>query len=98
IIVAVVVLAIGGFGGYLVFSPKKSTAQVTPKPTPGVVVVLDAITINLADGHYLKLKMSLQATSDAGETLDGSKALDLAITQYSNVPEASLMSNVQREK
>lgn len=98
IIVAVVVLAGGGYGGYLAFSPKKSTAKVTPKPTPGVVVVLDAITINLADGHYLKLKMSLQTTSDAGTTLDGSQAQDLAISQYSNVPEASLMSNTQREK
>jgi flagellar FliL protein len=102
IIVAVVVLLGGGYGGYLAFSPKSSSATAkaaaTPSLTPGVVVVLDAITINLADGHYLKLKMSLQATADAGTAVDGSKALDLAIAQYSNVPEASLMSNAQREK
>jgi flagellar FliL protein len=100
IIVAVVVLAGGGYGGYLAFAPKKSsaTATATPSLTPGVVVVLDAITINLADGHYLKLKMSLQATADAGTELDGSQALDLAISQYSNVSEATLMSNAQREK
>jgi flagellar FliL protein len=102
IIVAIVVLAGGGYGGYLAFGPKKSsatgTAAATPSLTPGVVVVLEAITINLADGHYLKLKMSLQATADAGTELDGSRALDLAIAQYSNVSEATLMSNAQREK
>jgi flagellar FliL protein len=61
--------------------------------------VLDAITINLADGHYLKLKMSLQLTADAGsEEIDGSHALDLAINEYSNRPMAELFSNEERNR
>ncbi|GLL08619.1 hypothetical protein [Dactylosporangium matsuzakiense] len=54
--IALVALLGGGFAGYKIFSPKKVEAE--PAPTPGVVSVLDAITINLADGHYLKLKMT----------------------------------------
>jgi flagellar protein FliL len=63
------------------------------------VVVLEAQTINLADGHYLKLKMSLQMTADAGsEALDGSRALDLAIDQFSGLPMAELFSTGYREQ
>jgi flagellar FliL protein len=101
IIAAVVALGGGGFAGYMIFKPAsgKAKATVTPKPSPGIVVVLDAITINLADGHYLKLKMSLQMTLDAGEeTVDGSHALDLAINEYSNRPMAELFSNEERNK
>jgi len=60
--------------------------------------VLDAITINLADGHYLKLKLTLQATADVAEAPDGSKALDAAISLYSNRPMAELLTNEARDK
>ncbi|WP_433050973.1 flagellar basal body-associated FliL family protein [Dactylosporangium sp. CS-033363] len=95
IIAIAVVLLGGGAGGYLMFKPK--TAAAEPAPTPGVVSVLDAITINLADGHYLKLKMTLQATTDAAEAPDGSKALDIAIEQFSNVSEDTLLTTEGRE-
>ncbi|WP_330186432.1 flagellar basal body-associated FliL family protein [Dactylosporangium sp. AC04546] len=99
-IIAVVLAALigGGAGGYLMFKPNSAAAENEPEPTPGAVVVLDAITINLADGHYLKLKLSLQATTDAAEEPDGSKALDIAIDLYSNRDMAELMSNGEREK
>lgn len=98
IIVAIALVALlgGGFAGYKIFSPKKVEAE--PEPTPGVVAVLDAITINLADGHYLKLKMTLQATTDAAEAPDGSKALDIAIELFSNQDEATLLTADGREK
>jgi flagellar FliL protein len=98
IIALAAVLLLGAVGGgYLLLKPKKAEAK--PAPTPGVVVVLDAQTINLADGHYLKLKMSLQMTADAGaEAVNGSRALDLAIDQYSGLPMAQLFSNGYREQ
>jgi flagellar protein FliL len=97
IIIAAVVLIGGGVGGFMMFGSKKSTAK--PAPKPGVVVPLDAITINLADGHYLKIAMSLQMTAAAGtEALDGSQAQDLAIDEYSNRPMAELLTNASREK
>ncbi|MFI5911193.1 flagellar basal body-associated protein FliL [Dactylosporangium sp. NPDC051541] len=97
IIVAIALVALlgGGFAGYKMFSPKKVEAE--PEPTPGVVSVLDAITINLADGHYLKLKMTLQATTDAAEAPDGSKALDIAIELFSNQSQDKLLTAEGRE-
>ncbi|WP_432978741.1 flagellar basal body-associated FliL family protein [Dactylosporangium sp. CA-233914] len=96
IAIALIALIGGGAGGYMIFAPKKATAE--PKPTPGVVSVLDAITINLADGHYLKLKMTLQATTEAAEPPDGSKALDIAIELFSNQSPDTLLSTDGREK
>ena len=98
IVLAAVLLLGGGLGGYLMFF-KSSNKQAKPAPVAGLVAPLDATTINLADGHYLKLKMSLQMTTDAGsETLDGSRAMDLAIDQYSGMPMAQLFSNGFREQ
>lgn len=96
IIAIAAVLLGGGAGGYLMFKPSSATAE--PAPEPGMVVPLDAITINLADGHFLKLKLSLQATADVAEAPDGSKALDIAIDLYSNREMAELMSNAERER
>ncbi|GAA3450632.1 flagellar basal body-associated FliL family protein [Dactylosporangium matsuzakiense] len=93
--IALVALLGGGFAGYKIFSPKKVEAE--PAPTPGVVSVLDAITINLADGHYLKLKMTLQATTEAAEAPDGSKALDIAIELFSNQSQDKLLTAEGRE-
>ncbi|UWZ35618.1 flagellar basal body-associated FliL family protein [Dactylosporangium roseum] len=94
--IALTALIGGGAGGYFMFRP--TTTKAEPEPEPGAVIVLDAVTINLADGHYLKLKLSLQATADAGEAPDGSKALDIAIALYSNRDMAELLSNDNREK
>jgi flagellar FliL protein len=96
IAIALVALAGGSIGGYMMFAPKKAKAE--PAPTPGVVSVLDAITINLADGHYLKLKMTLQATTEVAEAPDGSKALDIAIELFSNRDQAELLTAAGRDK
>jgi flagellar FliL protein len=98
IIIAALVLVLGGGGGgYLMVKP--TAAEAKPAPKPGVVVVLDPMTINLQDAHFLKLKFSLQMTADAGaEEIDGSRAMDLAIGQYSNRAMAELFSNGERNK
>lgn len=95
IVAAVVLLAGGGAGGYFMFF-KKSSAP--PAPKPGIVVPLESITINLADSHYLKLKISLQLTSKVAEKIDGSKALDIAIDLFSNRAVAELSSNNERNR
>jgi flagellar FliL protein len=95
VLAAVVLLGGGGAGAYVAFfsGPTKK-----PAPVPGKVVVMEAITLNLADGHFLKLKLSLQATADAATTPDGSQAADIAISQFSNLAVAELTSNEAREK
>lgn len=93
----VVLLGGGGAGGYFfVLAPGK--AEAAPPPEPGAVVALEAITINLADGHFLKLKIALQATAEAHEEPDGSKALDIAIDMFSNRAVEELASNAERQR
>jgi flagellar protein FliL len=95
IVLAVLLLGGGGAGSYFMFF-KKSTPEVVV-PEPGPVVALDAITINLEDGHFLKVSIALQATADAHEEPNGSKALDILISQFSNKSVAELSSNDARE-
>ncbi|OLF06906.1 flagellar basal body-associated FliL family protein [Actinophytocola xanthii] len=85
IIIVVAVLALGG-GAYFVLKPSGEE----PPPEPGEVLALDAITVNLTEGHFLKLKLALQATLEVTEDVDGSKALDLAVDQFSNLSVAEL--------
>ena len=96
IIAAVVLLGGGGAGAYFAFFSGGTEEKV--EPLPGKVVTMDAITINLADGHFLKLGLALQATLEAAETPDGAKALDLAISEFSNRHVAELSSGEAREK
>jgi flagellar FliL protein len=92
IIGAVLMLGGGAGGGYYLFAP----AGPTPPPEPGAVVPLESITVNLSNGHFLKIGVALQATADAAEAPDGSKAKDLMIAQFSNKPVAELSSEKAR--
>jgi flagellar FliL protein len=98
IVLAAVFLLGGGAGGYLMLTGGSGEKEAPPPPEPGVVLPLDAVTINLADGHYLKVKLALQATVDAGEELDGSKALDVAISHFSELKMAELSTAEGRDK
>jgi len=62
------------------------------------VLPLEAITVNLADGHFLKVRIALQLTADVAEEPDGSKALDILISQFSNKSIAELASSAAREE
>ncbi len=96
IVLAVVLLGGGGAGAYFMFF-KSSGEEEVKAPEPGPVVALEAITINLEDGHFLKVSIALQATADAHEEPEGSKALDILISQFSNKSVAALSSNDARE-
>jgi flagellar FliL protein len=97
IVAAVVVLLGGGAGAYFAFFSGGSKSTAKPEPTPSGVVVADAITVNLSDGHYLKIAIALQTTTDAAEGADVSKALDIVISEFSNLEVAELSTNKQRE-
>jgi flagellar FliL protein len=96
LVVFALVLALGA-GGY-VFLGKGGGDKAEAAPKPGAVVPLEAIHLNLAGGHYLKLGLALQATADAHEAPDGSKALDIAIDLLSNRPLAELNDATAREE
>jgi len=78
LLVVLVLLLVGGGAWFLLKPPSAHEA-----PEPGVVVKLDAIQVNLAAGHYLRIGIALQASKDAGAEVDGSKALDATIDLFS---------------
>jgi flagellar FliL protein len=93
LIVAVVVLAAVGGGAYFLLGSDGEE----PPPEPGEVLPLESITVNLTEGHYLKMRLALQATAEVTEDIDGSKALDLAVDEFSNKSVAEL-GNEGRQK
>jgi flagellar FliL protein len=97
IIVVVALVLVGGAGYWFVLKPKSGGDKVA-KPDPGVVVKLDSIQINLADDHYLKIGVALQASKSAGEEVDGSKALDQTIDLFSGQDMHQLARRAYREK
>lgn len=91
LILAVLVAVVGGAVWFLVLKPKPVEA-----PTPGEVVALEPIQINLAGGHYLRIGVALQLTEKATEA-DGSKALDATISVFSGLPMDELVQPKQRD-
>lgn len=77
LVIALVVLLLAG-GAWWFLHPKGPST-----PQPGQIMTLDSTQINLADGHYLKIGIALQLTTDAGTQVDGSKALDDTIDMFS---------------
>jgi flagellar FliL protein len=89
--IVLVLLVVGGFVGKgLLAGP--AVPEPDPKTVAGKIVTLAPITLNLADGRFLKLTLALQlseaASPPAGSVdeaasatpaLDGAKALDAAI-------------------
>lgn len=99
------VLLAGGTGGGVWFLTKDASAataaHVEEVLTPGDVVALDAISLNLQDG-YLRVGIALQSVaSDSGghgsSGPDGNKALDLLISQFSGLAKADLATPEARE-
>jgi flagellar FliL protein len=88
IMLAVVVLAAGAGAYFFLFA---GSGDAKAAPTPGAIVTLDPVAVNLAGGGYLKVGVSLQLTAAAGEEkLDGSKAIDLVISTFSQAQPADV--------
>ena len=95
LILVAVVLAAGG--AYWFILKPAPAADAKPKEEAGKVVTLDAIQINLASGHYLRLGLGLQLTKETKEEVDGSKALDSAISTFTGLEMSDLVQAEQRE-
>ena len=98
IVIAAVVLIGGGAGAF--FMMKGDSAEAAKEPEKGAVTAIDeSLTINLADGHYLKLQFALQQTADAGtEEVDTSEAINMAIDEYTGKTVAELSTDKGREE
>lgn len=119
-LVPAVVVAVGLLGGGFIMGGKGSdpaapaaAAPAEPaheKPEPGQVVVLDPITLNLADGRFLKVGLALQLPAEKagakkghGGEADGDKgfaapALDEAIAVLGDYTYEQLASPGGRSK
>lgn len=67
------------------------------EPVAGEVMTLEPLQVNLAAGHYLRVGLALQLTEEV-ESLDGSRALDAAISVLSGREVSELTTGPQREK
>ena len=101
IIALVAVLAIGA-GAYFFLFSGSGEAEAEPAAEAGsVVLAVDPVAINLAGGSYLKLGFTLQfsaaydeaAGGHEGGEPDGSKALDIAIAQFSGAALTDVQTN-----
>ncbi|HEY0118538.1 MAG TPA: flagellar basal body-associated FliL family protein [Cellulomonas sp.] len=103
VIVAVVVVLGVAAAAYLMLGKSSSGGAPEPKPTPtpvaGQVVQVDAVSVNLAGGHYLRLGLALQLSTDATkDKTDTARALDLAIALYSGRSVDEVSQPASREQ
>jgi flagellar protein FliL len=91
----VAVLALAGAAYYFLFAGSGEAAA--EEPVAGEVLPLDSIAVNLAGGGYLKVGVTLEITTAAaggghgGASVDGSKALDLVISTFSQAAPADVV-------
>ena len=84
---------------YVLIGPgAKAQEKTAEKPTPGEVVQLEPITMNLADGRLLKVGLALQLVAEPKEAeVTGSVALDEAISFLGQHTYAQLAVPATRE-
>ena len=101
IMIVVAVLVVAGAGWFFFLKPSGEAAAT--EPVPGAVVDLEPLTLNLADGRFLKVGLSLQLSAEAGagghggEEFNGAKARDAAIGIFGQRTYAQLLAPKGRD-
>lgn len=94
LVLLLVVALVTGAAWWFLLRP----ASAEPAPEPGEVVALEPIQVNLADGHYLRIGIALQATVEVEEELEGSKALDATIELFTGRRQEDLARKPYRDE
>jgi len=96
LLLAVVVLAAAGAAYFFLFSGS-GEAKAEEPVSSGTFLVLEPVAVNLSGGGYLKIAVSLELTEDGaaggghgGGGPDGSKAIDLIISTFSQAKPADV--------
>lgn len=100
VLAAVLVVLVGGAAYFFLLGPGAGgshKAAAPPAPKPGAVLTVPAVSLNLADGHYLRLGLGLQLTADVTTTPDPAKAIDVAITIFSGHTIAEVSDPATRD-
>ena len=93
----VAVLAVAGAVYFFLFAGSGEAEAAAEEPVAGEVLPLEPVAVNLAGGGYLKVGIALQLTEAAaggghgGASVDGSHALDLVISTYSQAQPADVV-------
>ena len=96
IVLAVVFLVLGALAKFTVLAP--SAPDPHAKPLPGHVVPMEEMTLNLAGGHYLRIKLALQTVHGAPEELDTAEAAQAVIEEFSDRTTVELTGDAARHK
>ena len=89
-LLVVLLLGVGGGAYFFLFTGEAAAEE----PVAGEVLALDPVAVNLAGGGYLKVGIALQLTEGAaghGGGPDGSQALDLLISTFSQAKPADVV-------
>lgn len=101
LLLTVVLVGIAAAGYFLVLAPSShpSSSAAPPAPSPGVVVTLDAHSLNLADGHYLRIGIALQMTESFGKSdPETAAAQDAVVTTFSGHTVTEIQDPTIREQ
>lgn len=98
LLVVLVLVVVAGAAVWFLFLRGAGAAEAEPERVPGDVVAMEPISINLADGHYLRIGIALQAVEGGHGAPEGSKALDLTIAAFSGRSTAELADPAVREE
>ena len=89
-------LAVAGSAYFFLFAGS-AEAAAEEEPVAGEVLPLEPVAVNLAGGGYLKIGITLEYTAAAAVDghgsggVDGSKALDLVISTFSQAAPADVV-------
>ncbi|MBT0993065.1 flagellar basal body-associated FliL family protein [Cellulomonas sp. DKR-3] len=100
LVVGLVVLLAAGAAWWFLLRPSGAAAEPAEEPTPekGEVLAVEPVSLNLTDGHYLRLGFSLQLTADAHEAPDPAAAVDHAIALFSGRTVKEISDPKTRDK
>jgi flagellar FliL protein len=98
VVALVALVAAGAVAAWFFLRTPDAEAAPPPAPEPGEVLKVDPVSLNLADGHYLRLGLGLQLTADVEEPPDPARALDLAIALFSGRPVQEVSDPATRDE
>ena len=101
VVLAVVVLLAAAAGAYLfVLKPGGDPAEpAEPEPVVlGEVLPVESVSLNLANGRYLRLGLALQLSAEVHGEVDTARALDQAIALFSGRDIAEVTDPAVRDQ
>ncbi|MBB5473274.1 flagellar basal body-associated FliL family protein [Cellulomonas hominis] len=94
---AVSAALVGAGAAWFLLRPSPGAATDVSEVKLGDVQTIEPISINLANGRYLRLGLGLQLTAEVAEDVDTVKALDLAIALFSQRPVEEIATRDGRD-